>query len=85
MMMPPTVRHATRINAPQAVLDVFVASHATWSSNRRVNRACARAHGTLATWIPCTGHDTRGSAQTRTTWTVPASKHRHRRAGAPGS
>src|SRR5215210_4235368 len=48
-MMPPTLRHAIRISCATAVLDVFTASHATWSSNARVKRVSWRAHGTAAT------------------------------------
>ena len=48
----PTVLHATRISSVTAVLDVFVASHATCSSNARVWPASWRAHGTDATTTP---------------------------------
>jgi hypothetical protein len=51
-MIDPTVLHATRISSVTAVLDVFVASHATYSSNARVWPASWRAHGTDATTTP---------------------------------
>jgi hypothetical protein len=42
----PTVLQATRISCTTAVLEVCVASQATWSSNARVWPAPCRAHGT---------------------------------------
>ncbi len=48
----PTVRQEQRINSPTAVFDVLTASHATWSSNERVNRLSCLAHGTRATTTP---------------------------------
>jgi len=35
----PTVRHAIRISWQIALLLVFTANHAAWSSNERVNQA----------------------------------------------
>jgi hypothetical protein len=51
-MIPPTVRHATRITSATAVFDVFTASHATWSSNALVNLESCRADGTATTTTP---------------------------------
>ena len=50
--MAPTVRHATRMSWVTAVLDVWVASHATWSSKSRVCPALWRAQASWVTTTP---------------------------------
>ena len=64
-MIDPTVRQAMRISAVAAVLEVWVASHATVSSKLRVCPASWRAQGTWATTTPWAGHLTRGASASR--------------------
>jgi hypothetical protein len=61
----PTVRHAIRISCETAVFDACTVSHATWSSNWRVNEASWRAHGTAATTTPCCLQLTLGASASR--------------------
>jgi len=58
----PTVRHAIRISCETAVFDACTVSHATWSSNWRVNEESCRAHGTAATTTPWSLQLTRGAS-----------------------
>lgn len=84
-MIAPTVRHAIRINSVTALLDVWVASHATCSSNAYVCPAPCRAQGTAATVGPCSRQLTRGALASNTTCTVPRSRARHRLTPSPRS
>jgi hypothetical protein len=56
----PTVRHAIRISCDTAVFEACTVSHATWSSNWRVNPESCLAHGTAATTTTCCLQVTRG-------------------------
>ena len=59
----PTVRHETRISSAAALLDIWVAHHATWSSKAEVILLAAHlAQGTDSASTPCTGHSTRVGA-----------------------
>src|SRR5664279_1236714 len=80
-----TVRQVTRSNADTTVIALCAASHAQVSSNARVCRAFARAHGTAATITPCSGQVTRGASASRNACTVPRSRVRHRRRPSPAS
>ena len=81
----PTVRQAIRINSVTAVLEHWVASHATVSSKSRVWPTPWRAHGTWSTVGPCSRHETRGASASNQTGTVPRSSARHRRRPSPRS
>lgn len=64
--MPPTVCQSTRMSSASALLHMWSASHATWSSKAEANLLAAeRAQGTASALTPCSGHLTRRGAYSR--------------------